>query len=233
MILKDAKYEKLNVNTLKFLPFNRTVDLRHVTRLLNSMMKFSILRTPVIVKTKLFGKLDYYIVDGQNMVSALIKADHKEATSIVFESDDMVHIIDVMAELNNCHQMWKINNYVEAYCYMPGKEDYKLLKVHHLSTGFNYTVSSKILSGNTGGIKNGAFKINCSDADTITKQLVEISSLFNTNNAKFMLAYVTFVRGTKNYDHKKFIQLAAKNKDTFIFSLEINHMVNALNQIYK
>lgn len=233
MKLENAKIEILNVNTLKFLPFNRTVDLNHVTSLLNSMLKFKILRVPVIVHTKLFGKLDYYIVDGQNMVSALIKADHKEVECKVFESDDMVYIIETMAALNNCHQMWKINNYVDAYCYMPGKEDYKLLKVHHLSTGFNYTVSSKILSGNTGGIKNGSFKINCSDADVVTKQLVEISSLFNTNNAKFMLAYVTFVRGTKNYDHKKFIQLAAKNKDSFIFSLDINHMVNALNQIYK
>lgn len=233
MILKDAKYEKLNVNTLKFLPFNRTVDLRHVTRLLNSMMKFSILRTPVIVKTKLFGKLDYYIVDGQNMVSALLKADHKETTCIVFESDDMVHIIDVMAELNNCHQMWKINNYVEAYCYMPGKEDYKLLKVHHLSTGFNYTVSSKILNGTTGGIKSGKFKVNCSDADTMTKQLVDITSLFNTNYAKFMLAYITFARSVKGYDHKRFMQLAAKAKDSFLILDDTVEMINTLHKLYK
>ena len=233
MILKDAKYEILNINILKFLPFNRSIDLSHVTRLLNSMMNYGILRTPVIVKTKLFGKLDYYIVDGQNMVSALIKADHKQATCIVFESDDMVNIIDTMAELNNCVQMWKIDNYVNAYCYMPGKEDYKLLKVHHLSTGFNYTVSSKILNGTTGGIKNGKFKINCSDADTMTKHLVDASSLFNTNNSKFMLAYVTFVRGTKNYDHKKFIQLAAKAKDTFPIIHDTTVMVNAFNQLYK
>lgn len=233
MKLKTLKTQTLLISLLKFLPFNRSVDLKHITSLLNSMLEFGILRTPVIVYTKLFGKLDYYIVDGQNMISALIKADHKEVECKVFESDDMVHIIETIARLNNTVLQWKIDNYVDAYCYMPGKEDYKLLKVHHLSTGFNYTVSSMILSGNTGGIKNGKFKINCSDADTVTKQLVEVSSLFNTNNAKFMLAYVTFVRGTKNYDHKKFIQLAAKAKDNFIFSLEIKHMVNTFNQIYK
>lgn len=233
MKIENAKFETLLISLLRFLPFNRSVDLKHITSLLNSIMKFGILRVPVIVKTKLFGKSEYYILDGQNMVSALIKADHKEVPCIVVESNDMVHIIETIAALNNTVLLWKIDNYVDAYCYMPGKEDYKLLKVHHLSTGFNYTVSSKILSGNTGGIKNGSFKINCSDADIVTKQLVEISSLFNTNNSKFMLAYVTFVRGTKNYDHKKFIQLAAKNKDSFIFSLDINHMVNALNQIYK
>jgi hypothetical protein len=233
MKIKNPNIQTLLISLLKFLPFNRSVDLKHITSLLNSIMKFGILRVPVIVKTKLFGKSEYYILDGQNMVSALIKADHKEVQCIVVESDDMVEIIETIAILNNTVLLWKIDNYVDAYCYMPGKEDYKLLKVHHLSTGFNYTVSSKILSGNTGGIKNGSFKINCSDADVVTKNLIEISSLFNTNNAKFMLAYVTFVRGTKNYDHKKFIQLAAKNKDSFIFSLDINHMVNAFNQIYK
>lgn len=233
MKLENPNIQTLLVSLLKFLPFNRSVDLKHITSLLNSMLEFSILRTPVIVKTKLFGKPEYYIVDGQNMVSALIKADHKDAKCILIESDDMVHIIETIARLNNTVLQWKINNYVEAYCYMPGKEDYKLLKVHHLSTGFNYSVSSKILSGSTNCIKNGSFKINCSDADTVTKNLVEISSLFNTNNSKFMLAYVTFVRGTKNYDHKKFIQLAAKAKDSFILSLNVSEMVNAFNQIYK
>ena len=233
MKLENPNIQTLLVSLLKFLPFNRSVDLKHITSLLNSMLEFSILRVPVIVKTKLFGKLDYYIVDGQNMVSALIKADHKEARCIVFESDDMVKIIKTIAALNNTVLLWKVDNYVDAYCYMPTKEDYKLLKVHHLSTGFNYSVSAKILSGTTGGIKNGAFKINCSDADTVTKNLIEISSLFNTNNSKFMLAYVTFVRGTKNYDHKKFIQLAAKAKDTFPILHDTTVMVNAFNQLYK
>ena len=233
MKLKTLKTQILLINLLKFLPFNRSVDLKHITSLLNSMLEFSILRTPVIVKTKLFGKPEYYIVDGQNMVSALIKADHKDAKCILIESDDMVHIIETIARLNNTVLLWKIDNYVDAYCYMPGKEDYKLLKVHHLSTGFNYTVSSKILSGNTGGIKNGSFKINCSDADVVTKNLIEISSLFNTNNSKFMLAYVTFVRGTKNYDHKKFIQLAAKAKDTFPILHDTTVMVNAFHELYK
>lgn len=233
MKLKTLKTQILSISLLKFLPFNRSVDLKHITSLLNSMLEFGILRTPVIVKTKLFGKPEYYIVDGQNMISALIKADHKEVECIVFESDDMVHIIETIARLNNTVLLWTIDNYVEAYCYMPGKEDYRLLKVHHLTTGFNYSVSSKILSGSTNCIKNGTFKINCSDADTVTKNLVEISSLFNTNNSKFMLAYVTFVRGTKNYDHKKFIQLAAKAKDSFILSLNVSEMVNAFNQIYK
>jgi len=233
MKLENPNIQTLLISLLKFLPFNRSVDLKHITSLLNSMLKFKILRTPVIVYTKLFGKPDYYILDGQNMVSALIKADHKDAKCILVESDDMVEIIETIAALNNTVLQWKIDNYVDAYCYMPGKEDYKLLKVHHLSTGFNYTVSSKILSGSTGGIKNGKFKINCSDADTITKYLVDASSLFNTNNSKFMLAYVTFVRGTKNYDHKKFMQLAARVKDTFPLIHDTTVMVNALNQIYK
>lgn len=233
MTLEKAKIETLQVNCLKFLPFNRTTNLKHITALLYSIMKFGILRCPVVVKTKLFGKLDYYILDGQNMISALLKADHKEVECIVIESDDMTYIIDTMAILNNCVQMWKIDDYVNAYCYMPGKEDYKLLKVHHLTTGFNYTVSSKILNGTTGGIKNGKFKVNCSDADTVTKNLIDVTSLFNTDNSKFMLAYITFARSVKDYNHKKFIQLAAKAKDSFLIVHDTVVMINALHKLYK
>lgn len=233
MKLENPPIQTLLISLLKFLPFNRSVDLKHVTSLLNSMLEFGILRVPVIVKTKLFGKLDYYILDGQNMVSALIKADHKDAKCIVVESNDMVHIIETIARLNNTVLQWKIDNYVDAYCYMPGKEDYKLLKVHHLATGFNYTVCSKILNGTTGGIKSGKFKINCTDADDMTKNLVEVTSLFDTNSCKFMLAYLTFARSIKNYDHKKFIQFAARAKKQFIISDDTTMMVNLFHGIYK
>jgi hypothetical protein len=167
------------------------------------------------------------------MVSALIKADHEEVPCIIIEEDDIIKIIDTMAVLNNTASIWKVGHYVDAYCHMPGKEDYKLLKIHHLATGFNYTVSSKILNGNSDVIKNGKFKVNCSDADVLTRQLVDITSLFNTNSSKFMMAYITFVRSVKDYNHKKFMQLAAKAKDSFLLVHDTIVMVNALHKLYK
>jgi hypothetical protein len=233
MNLKDPKIEKLTVKYLKSLPFNRGIKLSHVTELLNSMMIYGILRLPVILRTKIFGKQGDFIIDAQHMISALLKADHEKVPCIIVEEDDICKIINTMAVLNNTASVWKIDDYVNAYCHMPGKEDYKLLKVHHLTTGFNYTVSSKILNGTSGNIKNGKFKVNCSDADLITRQLVEATSLFNTNSAKFMMAYITFARSVKNYDHKRFMKLAATHKKNFQIVHDTVVMINALHKIYK
>lgn len=233
MNLRIPKIEMLKISYLLTLPFNRGINTKHVTSLLNSMVKYGILRLPVILRTKIFGKLNDYIIDAQHMVCALNKTEHIECPCIIIEEDDITKIIDTMAVLNNTSSMWKIDDYVNAYCYMPGKEDYKLLKVHHLATGFNYTVSSKILSGTSNNIKNGKFKINCTDADTITKQLIDITSLFNTNSAKFMMAYITYARGLKGYEHKKFMKAAASHKNEFEIVHDTVAMINALHKIYK
>ena len=234
MKIERPKIEVLNVRNLSTLPFNRAINVKHITILLNSMVRYGVLRLPVIVRTKIFGgKHINYILDAQHMVEALLKADCEVMDCIVIEEDDITKIVDTMAALNNTANTWKVDDYVNAYCYMPGKEDYKLLKIHHLSTGFNYTVSSKILSGNANVIKNGKFKINCSDADIVTKNLIDVTSLFNTDQSKFMMAYITFSRSIKNYDHKKFMQLAARKVDSFLILHDTVVMVNALNQLYK
>lgn len=232
MEIKLHKTEFLPLALIKILPCNRIINLKHVTSLLNSMMKYGIIRKPVIVRTSLFGKLEDYILDGQHMIAALNKVNHKTVECIIIEDNDISNIINTMATLNNSSLPWKVEDYVNAYCELPGKSDYKLLKVHHLATGFNYTVSSKILSGSAQVIRNGTFKVNCTDADEITKQVIEITSLYNTNNSKFMMAYITFKRGCKKYDHKKFMQLAAINKDSFPILHDTVVMVNAFNAFY-
>jgi len=233
MKITTPKIETLVIKQLKTLPFNRAINMKHITALLNSMLSYGILRLPVILRTKIFGRESDYILDAQHMVAALLKADIKQTPCIVIESNDITQIIDIMAVLNNTLSTWKIDDYVNAYCHMPGKEDYKLLKVHHLSTGFNYTVSSKILNGTTGGIKNGKFKINCTDADDMTQNLIDATSLFNTDNSKFMLAYITFARSVKDYNHKKFMQLASKAKEFFPLVHDTVVMINALHKLYK
>ncbi len=233
MKLATPKIETLVIKQLKTLPFNRAINMKHITALLNSMLNYGILRLPVILRTKIFGKESDYILDAQHMVAALLKADIKQAACIVIESNDITQIINTMAVLNNTLSTWKIDDYVNAYCHMPTKEDYKLLKVHHLSTGFNYTVSSKILNGTTGGIKSGKFKIHCTDADDMTKNLIEVTSLFDTNSCKFMLAYLTFARSIKKYDHKKFMIAASKAKKQFLISDDTTLMINSFHSIYK
>jgi hypothetical protein len=229
MELQQATIEILDIEKLHRLPFNREVKMNHVTSLLNSMNEFGILRLPVIIRTNVFGKLKDYIIDAQHMVSALIKADQKTIQCIVVEENDIHKIIKTMAVLNNTASIWKLDDYVNAFAHMPGKEAYKFLKIHHLSTGFNYSVSAKILSGTETNIKKGTFKINCSDADDITSKVIEISSIFNINNSKFQKAVVQFLRSTKELNYKKFLQTLAKNKQTFPICHDETLMMNTLS----
>lgn len=231
MKLQNANIERLEIEKLHRLPFNREVKMKHVTSLLNSMTEFGILRLPVIIRTNVFGRQKDYIIDAQHMVSALIKANQKTVDCIVVEENDVTKIIKTMAVLNNTASLWKLDDYVNAFAHMPGKEAYNLLKIHHLSTGFNYTVSATILAGSEKTIKKGLFKINCSDADDITSKVIELSSIFNTNNVKFQRASIMFLRSAKNLNYKKFLQQIIRNKELFPMCNDTQVMMNAFNNL--
>lgn len=231
MKLQNANIERLEIEKLHRLPFNREVKMKHVTSLLNSMSEFGILRLPVIIRTNVFGRQKDYIIDAQHMVSALIKINQKTVDCIVIEENDVTKIIKTMAVLNNTASLWKLDDYVNAFAHMPGKEAYNLLKIHHLSTGFTYTVSATILAGSEKNVKKGTFKINCSDADDITSKVIELSSIFNTNNAKFQRACIMFLRSTKNLNYKKFLQEIIKNKESFPMCHDVQVMMGAFNNL--
>lgn len=233
MNLTDAKIENLEIEKLHRLPFNREVKINHVTSLLNSMNEYGILRLPVIIRTTVFGKQKDYIIDAQHMVSALMKINKKTVDCIVVEENDVTKIIKTMAVLNNTASLWKLDDYINAYSYMPGKEDYRMLKIHHMSSGFNYSISATILSGSPQKIKSGGFKINCSDVDDITAKIIELSTIFNTNNSKFQRACITFLRANKNLDYKNFLKTLVKNKDSFPLCHDHNVMINVLNSYSK
>ena len=233
MKVKENKTKLLKVSDLKIIPFNRSIIMSIVAKLLNSVKQNGVLRKPVIVKTVLFGnKISYYIIDGQHLIAALIRADIKDVDCIIVESENTAEIVDMMATLNNVGTPWKLGDYVNAYCSL-NNDSYSILRSHKLSTGFNYSVSAKILGNSSSSeIKNGGFKSICQDTDKLTEHLIDICAFLKTDNAKFMKAFINFFRTTKDYNHKKLMRAVAQNKKNLVIVHDEGAMKNLLHKIY-
>jgi hypothetical protein len=234
MKLKETKTEVLKIKDLSYIPFNREVNMEHVNKLLSSLQKYGILRLPVVVKTKLYSaSVQPSIVDGQHLITALIKAGVKEVECKVAEAHSTEEIVNMVACLNTTSASWKLENFVDAFC-ATGKDSYNTLKAHKLSTGFNYSVSAKILGhASSHDIKSGKFSLKCQDADKMTKYLIEVCAFMKTNNANFMKGYLDFARTTKTYNHDCFMKTLAIHKDKIDIVHDHKAMARNLESHYK
>jgi hypothetical protein len=80
-------------------------------------------------------------------------------------------------------------------------------------------------SGTVRTIKNGQFKIvdekfNVSILDYVTDLLKVIPRMARNDNRYAAREYVKFLRNTKTYNHKKFIENLKKNKKEFILATQ-------------
>lgn len=194
--------KEIQLNKLKFLPFNRGLNHKQVTKLSNSIENYGILRAPVIVKTKaITGNVEFYVVDGQHLVTSLHKSGNKSVQCFLFESDNLSEIVNIMSVLNNVVHKWKLEDYVNAYSSL-GKESYKILKSLMYKTGFAVSLCGQIL-GDREKIRLGTFTAYRKDADVVTKYIVDVSNTLNSSKLQYLRGYLIFVRSEKNYNHKK------------------------------
>jgi uncharacterized ParB-like nuclease family protein len=222
MNIKIHPIEKVNINKVKELSFNRTKSESHVRVLSNSIANVGVLRTPVFVRTKAInGKTEIYNVDGQHLVESLKRMDVRSVDAIVVETESVSQIVNMMAVLNNVQQKWTVLDYVNAYCGL-GNSDYYALKQHALGNGFAVTLSATILSGTTAmgkglnDVRKGKFKITAEDTETVTKNVIEVSNTVGNNGTKFQMAYISFYRSnSKNYKHDEFIEKIKDNQEMF------------------
>jgi uncharacterized ParB-like nuclease family protein len=241
MNIKIHPIEKVNVNKVKELSFNRTKSESHVRVLSNSIANVGVLRTPVFVRTKAInGKTEIYNVDGQHLVESLKRMDIKQIDAIVVETESVSQIVNMMAVLNNVQQKWTVLDYVNAYCGL-GNSDYYALKQHALTNGFAITLSATILSGSVAAgkglnsVRTGKFKITAEDSEVITKNIKEVSSIVGNNGTKFQTAYCIFYRSNnKSYKHLNFIEKIKNNLDMFEdLPHDTKFITNLFYKIYK
>jgi hypothetical protein len=174
MNINNNKIENILIDKLNFLPFNRSINTEQVNKLMGSLESFGKLRLPVIVHTSVIdGTPKYYIVDGQHMVSSLMRFNEDKVQCIVFESNDKYEIVSIMATLNNIVCTWSFKDYINAYASL-GDSNYLRLRAHYKTTGFTPSISSEVL-GNRAKVRKGEFVISNTDADELYTSIALLS----------------------------------------------------------
>jgi hypothetical protein len=236
MEIKEHPIETLNIKDIKSIAFNRTINMNHVDKLLNSMYNFGIIRQPIVVRGKLnTNKVSYWSLDGQHLLAGLYKKDKRTVKCVVITTEDIPMIVNLMAVVNNSSLKWVLDNYVNAYAALCSKE-YEKLRAHKLATGLNYAVSAMLLSESCScnTIKDGSFKASAKDVDVVTADLIDVISFLGTNNSKFMKAFIKFRRSPNvEYNHKRFMQRLAQNKSEVKLVHDEAAMKEILINLYK
>lgn len=156
--LKDT--EQLN-----FLPgVQRTLVLRHVERLAQSILLYGMVRPIIVVEVDFIdGYMRKYIADGQHALTACMRLGVPIPYVIVDGITNYTELTKLVAMLNSSSKSWKQGDYVNAWS--QSKEDYKQLlllkKKYDLDYDVVMTASSKGKDSGTNikSLKSGLFQM--------------------------------------------------------------------------
>jgi hypothetical protein len=238
MLVKEIKVEK-NVsdfsNYSRFDKMNRTPDMGHIKKLAVSFTKFGTAAAKVVViKTKIFGAISYYIVDGQHTIEAVTLAGLSvDVTIVEMEDETRVGVTQYIAVLNNVKKGWSNKNYLRAFV-ANNKHEYivfdNLIKAHKLTV----TDLMNIFVGKADHkkFKDGTMKFNDeADGMELVKAFVAIKGMipkkaFCTRNIPKVL------RRNGNTNYKPFVDaVITANKGGVKFSENEKEFVSEITML--
>lgn len=215
MILKNmkvnseikVKYTK-DYSKFSFLTTNRSLDGKHIQKMIISIRKMGITRPVITTTTNIIeGIKKTYVIDGQHLLSAL-EREGLEVPYIELDIKDEFDLIDKMAYLNNSSKSWILMDYINAWKML--KPDYMQLFKWHNIYNLEPTMIAAIATLNSNikhtsaPIKDGTFKIT---NIKVEKMLEDFSEIFleigNVDRGiKFQFLNI-FLTASSNYNHKK------------------------------
>jgi hypothetical protein len=229
--MKNQTLKKDSKQSFSYLAgINRAINPAQVTKLAVSVNKMGIIR-PVVVAYIAFldGKKKLYIIDGQHLFNALIR-NNMDIPYVIIDVKDKTDLVEKIALLNASSKNWTMLDYITAWASL--SQDYVKLNHYYQVYDIDLTTLATILLGNSVDgsgtvktIKSGKFKIvdekfNVSILDNVTDLLKVIPRVERNNNRYATREYIKFLRTTKNYNHKKFIDNLKKNKKEFILATQ-------------
>ena len=150
-VIKTLTYNQLSsLLSHGFLEFNRVVSHQHVSKMIKSVEKCGILRFPVIGDVSFFDSRGLVIIDGQHLLTAILKTMSPTDTIevIVKTYTNKRDVIQDIATLNNTNKSWNDKDYLEAW-YNFGSENTKYYlnyeKLYDYSVGRFEAVSISLL----------------------------------------------------------------------------------------
>jgi hypothetical protein len=202
-IKEISDYSKLSV-----LPMNRSIDSKHVQRMIKSIRKMGIIRPVVTTTTNIFeGELKTYIIDGQHLATAL-ERENLMVPCIEIEVTSEEDLIEKMAYLNNSSKSWDLMNYINAWKMI--RPDYmKLFKWKNMydievSMLAAIGINSYTMRSNTQILKTGDFVITNPNAELMCKQFNDIFIKIGTADRYIKFNFLhAFLQVGSSYDHQK------------------------------
>jgi hypothetical protein len=186
---------------------------------------------PVVVAYISFidGTRKLFIIDGQHLFNALIR-NNMDIPYVIIDVKDKTDLVEKIALLNASSKNWTMLDYITAWASL--SNDY--VKLNHYYQVYDIdlcTLATILLGQSIDGsntvktIKNGKFKIvdeklNTTILDNITDLLKVIPRMARNDNRYATREYTKFLRTTRTYNHKKFIDNLKKNKKEFILATQ-------------
>lgn len=209
---------------------NRPINPAQVTKLAESVIKMGIIRPVVIAYISFIdGVKKPYIIDGQHLFNALIR-NNMDIPYVAIDVKDKTDLVEKIALLNASSKNWSMCDYVTAWASL--SNDY--VKLNHYYQVYDIdlcTLATILLGQSIDGsntvktIKNGKFKVvdeklNITILDNVTDLLKVIPRMARNDNRYATREYIKFLRTTRTYNHKKFIDNLKKNKKEFILATQ-------------
>jgi hypothetical protein len=203
---------------------NRPAD--HVGSQISAVRQLGILRPVVVAKYEFHGKKDYYIIDGQNLYSALVKLGlDVPYLEISVGSDE--ELVQAMALVNTSAKDWTMSDYIRAWGHT--RRDYIVLAQYIKSHTMTKQAIASVLFGYAGVstnitriIKNGLFRVKdeakaariLNHAEDVLKKAPKMDRNVNRTFTAAYLAYLT--KCYSQYNHTKFLEYLKKHSSLLV-----------------
>lgn len=232
---------------IKFMPLgNRDVSAKHIQNMKDSIHKYGILRSIVIISTKVFNdKMPaYYIADGQHLYLAcegLNLTDELQAIIVQKEFTDVDSIVNFVSKLNSTQKGWRLLDYVGAYASTNEFLDYNFLQNRLLRYNLGTITTAMLYGGYATGtankaIKNGEYtnRKNIQHADKVAEYLQDMILIVGRRSSHVVqnLAIAFFHwYDEESYNHQAFLKILEDKVDYFR-STDEDGIRNLLEEIH-
>ena len=233
--LKNMKWSTAKSMFLLLAGINRPIKPGQVTVIANSITKMMLVRAVVVAYIDFLpGAKGYYIIDGQHLCFACIRLDIN-IPYVEVQIANKQELVEAIALFNATSKTWSMQDYVTAWSNL--HPDYIKLSNYFNQYDFELNILAGVLgstelSGTTTKIiKTGNFKIkNENQSKVILDCLTDLFKVVDRGSRyeiKYLCSeFVKFYRGSKNYNHNKFMSNVKKNKAKLDFmNLEAGKLV--------
>jgi len=213
-----------NYSVFKTLKGNRSVNMKHVMKIITSMKK-KMHHSPIQVNEKM------EVIDGQHRLAAR-KALGAPVEYYVSEGADLSTVQD----LNTNTEDWKIDDYLNSYI-QKGIKDYVIYKQFLDSYKLSHKVTMFLLSGiykyDADNFANGSFKIkDIEKAADLASKLTKVGAYYD--GFKRTTFCYAFVRCMNNplFDYDEFLHKLSYQRTKLYDCAKVEQYLELLEVIY-